>query len=641
MGLLELQVKTRRAWEEWMRAPERSTLPAALQRCWRRARRLGVRPESPAAEAVVGHTALAERRGAAGALLEAVPEHLAPVFGGLSALNFRVLLADADGTVLHAAGGGDFSEHADAVRLIAGSVWSESLRGTNAIGTALREQRPVAVLGAAHFVRANHGLACYAAPIRDPYGGLCGVLDATSFASAPSPLAAVTVLAAAGTLEAALRRQAWAALPASTGLIQRLMGRFPGPALLIERPGRISRANPLAAARLSLRTLPGEGADGLDVVVSGAASLDWEHLAAAAQSGRRARIAGQPADLEPLRDGQGRLLAIAAFLRQPVTPPAPPRRADPFRRLVGSDPQLCATRQQAHRLAETALPILLLAETGTGKGLLAQAIHDASPRSTAPFVALNCGALSSELLMTELFGHAPHAFTGAAPGGRPGRLAEADGGTLFLDEVAEMSPQMQAALLRFLEDGVYRPVGGGPLRRANVRLISATCRDLQDLIAQGRFRADLFYRLCGAPLSLPPLRARTDLLELARALLRQLAAQEGSPFAARLSDDAVDWLVAQPWPGNVRQLKSALHCATVLADGAPLAPRHFPALRVATAPAAPPAPTPAEPSSLADAESLALQQALAETGGNISATARTLGVARSTVYRLMERYSLR
>lgn len=643
MRLLELRVRTPRRWDEWMRSPQITRISNDLHRCWQRALGLGVRPEGPSQEAVLDAQSLRVRRAAHTPLLRSLPEALGPVISGLSSQDFRLLLADTEGTVLHAAGGGAFAPHADAVRLIEGSVWSESIRGTNAIGTALREEQPVAVFGAAHFVRANHALACYAAPIRDPFGTVCGVLDATSFATASAPLAALTVVAAAGTLEAELREQAWAALPSSAGLLRRLLGRFPGAALLIERPGIITRANPAAAGWLGLQLRAGSGEVGLDAVRPSerAMGLDWASLESAALAGRRARVAGHLADLEPVQDGSGRILALAAFLRTPRQEDARPQRADPFRHLAGSDPALSAARTQARRLAATRLPVMLLAETGTGKDLMARAIHESSPRASAPLVAVNCGAMAPDLLMAELFGHAPHAFTGASPKGRAGCLASADGGTLFLDEVAEMSPQMQVALLRFLEDGEYRPVGGGAARRADVRLISATCRDLHGLIQAGRFRADLYYRLCGAPLRLPPVRDRRDIAELALALLRQLAATEGMVSVPRLSPETGAWMAAQPWPGNVRQLKTALHYAMVIADGAPISPAHFPPSLGPAPAAAIPAPREADGRSLSDAEGEALQQALAESGGNISAAARMLGVARSTVYRLMERHGLR
>ncbi|MCA9713721.1 MAG: sigma 54-interacting transcriptional regulator, partial [Myxococcales bacterium] len=235
------------------------------------------------------------------------------------------------------------------------------------------------------------------------------------------------------------------------------------------------------------------------------------------------------------------------------------------------------------------------------------------------------------LLESELFGYAPGAFTGADPRGRAGQLAAADGGTLLLDELAEMSPALQAMLLRFLEDGVYRRVGETQARRADVRLICATCRDLPDMVARGEFRQDLYYRIRGAVLTLPPLRARTDLDELTDALLRQRTAEPPplTPEArARIRDHA--------WPGNVRELKTALHYALVMAAGEPaIEPHHLPQETYSCAPA----PARAEPDSatLEQVERDALRRALRAGDGNLAKAARVLGVARSTIYRMARR----
>ncbi len=626
-----------------MSAPDRSGVLGAVRRCWLRARELGASPEGPGVEAVLDSATLQRRREPYEELLRKVPDLLAPVIAGLSDQDYRLLFADRDGVVLHAAGGGQFQPTAERVRLIEGSRWDEETHGTNAIGTALREAVPVAVHGRAHFVRPNHELVCYAAPVRDPFGTVLGVLDATSFATRPSPLASTTVIAAARMLEECLRQQAFADLPTDGGLLQRLMSRFPGPALLIERPGRVTAANPAALARLELAGRPILAPDGLHRVTANLATIDWERLEEDALVGRPSAIEGQTAVVEPLRVRDGRVLAVAAFLETRRPAPRSRPRPDPFRHLVGSDAGLRAARDKAREVARSRLPVILLAETGTGKELMARAIHEASARANRPFVPINCGALSPDLLEAELFGHAPHAYTGASREGRPGRLADADGGTLFLDEVAEMSPRLQVALLRFLEDGSFHPVGGGPLRRADVRIISATCRDLPRMVTTGHFRQDLYYRLCGAPLTLPPLRQRDDLPELASALLADIAEREGLSCVPRLSPDAVRTLSTRQWPGNVRELKTALHYASVMAGGATIDPAHFPALpeSATTEASATASIHAADPRSMDEAEIDALRRALEESDGNVSAAARILGVARSTVYRLMKRHHLR
>ena len=231
-------------------------------------------------------------------------------------------------------------------------------------------------------------------------------------------------------------------------------------------------------------------------------------------------------------------------------------------------PQVVATKVAAERFARTRLPILLLAETGTGKDLLARAIHGASPRCERPFVAINCGALSPHLLESELFGYAPGAFTDARREGYEGKVGAARGGTLFLDEVAEMPGPLQALLLRVLEDGTYFRVGESVPRQADVRLICATCRDLPGMVDGGSFRRDLYFRIAGAVLSLPPVRERNDVANLVRHVFAGLAASENPDAPApRLSRAVLERLTAARWPGNVRQIRTALQYAMALADG--------------------------------------------------------------------------
>jgi transcriptional regulator with PAS, ATPase and Fis domain len=281
---------------------------------------------------------------------------------------------------------------------------------------------------------------------------------------------------------------------------------------------------------------------------------------------------------------------------------------------------------------------------------MAHAIHAASTRAAGPFVAVNCGALPETLLESELFGYAPGAFTGARARGSEGRVGAASGGTLFLDEIAEMSPALQAALLRVLEDGSYSRVGDARELRSSFRLVCATCKDLRQLVAEGAFRSDLYYRIQGVELALPPLRERRDTRLLAEHILEGLAAETGAPLPA-LSGDAAREIASRSWPGNVRELKTALRYALVMSEGAlTLEPEHLPPVNPfatigrgaratsTSASATSPATTGRR---AAEAEGEALRAALAETRGNLTAAARVLGVARSTLYRMMLRHGLR
>lgn len=240
-----------------------------------------------------------------------------------------------------------------------------------------------------------------------------------------------------------------------------------------------------------------------------------------------------------------------------------------FETILGQSPAIRQLKQRAARMAQVDAPLLIRGETGTGKELVAHACHAGSRRRDQPFFALNCAALPESLAESELFGYAPGAFTGALRGGRPGLLELTDGGTLFLDEVGEMSPYLQAKLLRFLNDGSFRRVGGEREQKADVRIISATHRALEDMVSSGSFRQDLLFRLDVLQLNLPPLRERTeDILPLAQVFLERACAQTGRS-RVRLSQAAGTALLANPWLGNVRQLQNVIFRAVTL-SGAPI-----------------------------------------------------------------------
>ena len=235
--------------------------------------------------------------------------------------------------------------------------------------------------------------------------------------------------------------------------------------------------------------------------------------------------------------------------------------------LIGSCSLTQQLRHQATRAAQLDTTLLLLGETGTGKELLAQGIHTASPRREGPFVGINMAALPESLAESELFGHAPGAYTGANSKGRQGKIQLADGGTLFLDEIAEMPLAMQAKLLRVLQEREVEALGSNSLEKVDVRVIAATSKDLRQQVAAGEFREDLFYRLNVLPITLPPLRQRcADIPELATHMLREIQHQAHLPELS-LSHSAMEWLLNYPWPGNIRELRNRLERGCVMAEG--------------------------------------------------------------------------
>ena len=309
-----------------------------------------------------------------------------------------------------------------------------------------------------------------------------------------------------------------------------------------------------------------------------------------------------------------------------------------FAQFIGTSAPALEVKHRARRGAASEAPILLLGETGTGKELLARAIHQDSQRARQPFVAVNCASIPETLIEAELFGYEDGAFTGARRKGAIGKIVQANGGTLFLDEIGDMPLPLQARLLRVLQERQVTPLGGTKSVPVDVAIVSATHRDLRAMIAAQAFREDLYYRVNGLVVRLPALRDRTDLMEIAHKILR--AETEGR--APGLEDEVVALLRACRWPGNIRQLATTLRTAAVMAGGEGTirrehlsddfledAQRALPA-----APVVPPEPEPAGPAStLGDLELATIRRALEESGGNISVTSRRLGISRNTIYR--------
>jgi DNA-binding NtrC family response regulator len=304
--------------------------------------------------------------------------------------------------------------------------------------------------------------------------------------------------------------------------------------------------------------------------------------------------------------------------------------------LVGESEPMAALRRLIERAAPSDLSILVLGENGTGKELAARAVHDLSPRSAGPFVKMNCAAVPAELVESELFGHEKGAFSGAAER-RRGRFEQADGGTLFLDEIGDMAPAMQSKLLRVLQDGELTRVGGSGEIRVDVRVISATNRELDRLVAEGRFREDLYYRIAGLQVRTPALRERPgDVPALARHFA-QAAARRNGWKPRRLSPEAEGLLAQQPWKGNVRELKNVVERLLILSDADPIGPADLrPALpAAAAAPAARPAvPLEGALRDLVDGfEREVIRERLRRHAGHVTNAARSLDLERSHLYK--------
>jgi two-component system response regulator HydG len=349
----------------------------------------------------------------------------------------------------------------------------------------------------------------------------------------------------------------------------------------------------------------------------------------------------KPYDIQTLRETLDRALGRRRLARRRAitTPLSPVNEEADGPALVGHSPAIIEVMKTLARVAPSQATVLVLGETGTGKELVARTIHRWSERANCRFVAVNCSALAEGLLESELFGHVKGAYTGAA-NSRPGLFREADKGTLFLDEVGDISPGLQARLLRALQEHEIVPLGAETPIKVDVRVIAATHRDLPDLVRQGKFREDLYYRLDVVTLNLPPLRERRqDIPLLVDHFLRRLTSRHGRGPVA-VDPEALRRLLGYDWPGNIRELQNVLERAVLLAEQGVIGPEHLATTVRPSAAALPETGEAPALRSLEDVEREHVIRVLSATGGNREESSRVLGISRRTLTRMIQRWGL-
>lgn len=525
-----------------------------------------------------------------------------PVVGALSRkvadLQSVVILSDASGLVLQTFGNMHAMQKAQSFALAPGNLWSESGRGTNAIGTALAIDDSCEIDGRQHFLTSNQDLYCAAIPIQSPDGQIAGVLDISGPAHFPHPHTLGWVKEAAKQIEylwvkQSLHPQQW------------LMSLHSQPQKLdsVEELLLVFSDNVLTAGnRLAMREL-GLGSEQLG-------RITFQQLFPLLTQ----TAVSVPLPLTVRR--QSYYYRLRAPTRSAVAVSAPPAVDLPF-----AGPR---EGEKMVRLLNAGIALCIEGETGCGKEYVSRTLHQHSRWRSGKFVAINCAAIPESLIESELFGYQPGAFTGASKNGYIGKIREADGGVLFLDEIGDMPMLLQTRLLRVLQEKEVTPLGASQSTPVNFAVICATHRNLAQRVADGEFREDLFYRLREFALAIPPLRGWPALPAFIQRLWQALGAGQRR---VQLSPDLLDNLARQPWPGNVRQLQSLMKVLLALADdGARLEVDDLPAEYRA-------APAPAAPRGLQQHDSQLIADTLTTYNGNVSKAAQALGVARSTLYR--------
>lgn len=615
-------------------------VPNRVLRSWMRCRDAGLDAHRAICFEPVGRATLRDIEERSRTLVNVAQSELALLATAVANAGMIVMLTDASGTMVESAG--DFRSISPCLKLAArkGVDFGEGTLGTNALGTALVEQSAIAIVAQEHYFDANAIHTCVAAPLFAPDGALIGALDVSGDYSPQRSDVFDLVVTSARAIENRLVHALTGATLLSFSAREDLLSTPWEGIIALDPESRLVGANATARALLGLNWI-GSGAQFDDLFDS---TFD-----------QALRSMAQREGVWTLQTRSG--LRVAARLQHPAASrrtvaPSGARRLLPagdaakrsstlaFLDVVSRDPATARAFARARSGYDRAVPVLLVGETGTGKELFAQALHHLGPRSNGPFIAVNCAALPETLVEAELFGHTEGAFTGARRGGAQGRLELANGGTLFLDEIGDMPLTSQAKLLRVLQERSVMRLGDNQERPIDVALVCATHQDLSRLIVEKTFREDLFYRVNGLCVTLPPLRDRANIADLAKYLLSHQAMSGGSQ---ELSDTATHLLLSHPWPGNLRQLSHVIASAVALCKPqGPIEADDFPEDFAAEverskeyrqcAPA-----SKDELVSLEQAEALLIERTVQVCQGNMSAAARALKVSRSTLYNKLKR----
>lgn len=598
----------------------------------------GLDPGESLETEILGRTELSERREQCRHLVEMAKTEMTNLFQQVAGSGYSILLSDRDGAVLNYVGDPLFTTAAANAGMQTGAVWTEGAQGTNGIGTCLIERRPLVIHRGEHFFAKNTGLTCSAAPIFGPTGELEGVLDASSESRMAQQHTMVLVNMSAQLIENRLflcrMRQNFVVRFHSRPEFVSTLGEG---AIAFDPKGRILAANRSALFQLDV---------GAVAEIAGRPIQEIFNIRA---DDAFARALGNPAHPRPLRDAQRGRRFYATFQAPFDQADSPEQCRRKISRLGCSpdsggihglehgDTRMRRNVDRALRLIEKDIPFMISGETGTGKDVFAKAVHGAGPRKDNPFVAVNCASIPESLIESELFGYRPGAFTGASREGSRGKIVQAHGGTLFLDEIGDMPTHLQARLLRVLEEREVIPLGGETPIKVDIHLISATHQDLKQQVSNGAFREDLYYRLHGVSLIMPPLRDREDRRVLIQRLLDERAGEGGG---VNIEPEALEVLDAYEWPGNIRELRNVLRMLVGLCDDGVIRLGDLPEeLFVSDSGGASPNPRPTNPLDMAERD--AMLRELEAAHWNVTRVASKLTLSRNTLYRKMKRYGIK
>lgn len=650
-----------RSWEKFINNFELEpyVIRPLVANSWHRCVRMKVDPQATLCELrLLSQQQVNKRLKRRQKLVDAAMPFMTQLFNFVQGSETLVCLADDNGMILDVLKDPVIQQRTKHLCHNVGSDWSEGIAGTNAIGTALVEKKPVQITAGEQYCKVLHSLTSSAAPIFSPEKELLGVLCIVGLYQNVHPHTLGMVVAAVKAIENQLVTQkASYELLIAYKKVKTAIETMSDGLIAIEADQRITQLNSLGAKILQVNQeeclgkyvadVFGPNFPLLNMLNTGKEFSDREFFIETPDGGARFT-----SNARAIKDETGNITGIIATLRETCTVHKLVNRMVgaqatlTFDHIIGNDPQLQAMIQRAKRVARSSSTIMLQGESGTGKEIFAQAIHNASGRRSGPFIVINCGAIPRELVESELFGYEDGAFTGAKRGGRPGKFELANGGTIFLDEIGDMPLDIQVSLLRVLQERQVTRIGGQKSIPINTRVIAATHKNLADEVEKGNFRLDLYYRLNVINFQIPSLRERSkDVPYLVQYIVDKLSGRLGME-PPLITPEFYDCLAEYNWPGNVRELENVIEQALHMVESDILVPDHLPN-RIYI-------PGSAEQDNynsieknieknaekLKDNEAKVIRDTLETYRWNISKAASTLGIGRNTLYRKIKQYNL-
>ncbi|HCE2140984.1 sigma-54-dependent Fis family transcriptional regulator [Vibrio parahaemolyticus] len=569
-----------------------------LSTSWIRSEQAGLKQRRRPEDIRVTPATLQDRRHQLNFLLETVTQFALPLFNQLFAhSDSRLILTDADGVIIGSWGQPKFREKLTEIALSSGACWQEKVKGTNAIGTAIIEAKPVSVIGDQHFIQHHRFISCSANPIFDHLGHLIGVLDITSEQKKHDFSTQVLVQNMVQQVENQLlnlipQGHIRVDLAYEKGLLN---SGWQG-IIIANEDGQILAHNQVASQLLAQQNVIGQSLDDILSIQSADHPFVFK--------------------TKPLTDKKVKSRSVTAS-----------------NDLHYGDSTVEHCWQQANRVIDKDISLLILGETGVGKNEFVKALHKNSQRKTGPLVSVNCGALPKDLVESELFGYVAGAFTGANSKGYQGKIRQAHKGILFLDEIADLPLDAQSRLLHVLQDKTVLPVGSNQSVQVDTQIIAATHKDLDSLVSEGLFRQDLYYRLNGLIIELPRFEERDDKQQLIENIHRRHAESK-----QQLCPHLLSLMLSYSWPGNLRELDSLIKVSALMAQGEEtLELAHVPTHLSKKLSQVQDVTTAAEPTlKLRATVEDKLLKTYQANQGNISKTSRMLGVSRNTIYRKLK-----